>query len=177
MSIVKINGIDLYYEIHGKGAPLLLIAGLASDSQSWLTVLNELSKHYQVIVFDNRGTGRTTPHEIKTSIELMSADCMDLIGALGIEKVNILGHSMGGFIALDCAIRYPQNISRMILAATSASSSANHLSKSFWSGIWFVDIINHLHILFCYVCPCVSHFNIFKFSKNFFFIKNSINIR
>ncbi|MBC8526375.1 MAG: alpha/beta fold hydrolase [Candidatus Cloacimonetes bacterium] len=59
MSKVKINNIHLYYELHGKGDPLLLIAGLGCDSQSWLPVVNELSKHFQIIVFDNRGVGRS----------------------------------------------------------------------------------------------------------------------
>ncbi len=115
-----INGVDLYYESHGEGIPLLLVAGLASDSQSWQPILAELSRSYNVIIFDNRGAGRTKPQDVETSIQLMADDCIGLIKHLGLKSVNLLGHSMGGFVALDCAIRYPQYISNLILAASSA---------------------------------------------------------
>jgi pimeloyl-ACP methyl ester carboxylesterase len=119
MPTAKINGVGLYYEIHGKGEPLLLIAGLASDSQSWLPILDELSRYYRVITFDNRGVGRTKPQDMEMSIPLMADDSIALLKHLGLSKVHFLGHSMGGFIALECAIRYPEYISKLILASTS----------------------------------------------------------
>ncbi|MFH1189837.1 MAG: alpha/beta fold hydrolase, partial [Candidatus Omnitrophota bacterium] len=64
MPKVKLDDISLYYEIAGKGAPLLLIAGLGSDSSSWSGVVRELSPYFQTVVFDNRGCGRSdTPDE------------------------------------------------------------------------------------------------------------------
>jgi len=126
MPNVLLNGVDLYYEIHGEGDPLLLVAGLASDSQSWLPIMDELSRHYQVITFDNRGVGRTKPQDAKTSIRLMTDDGVALIKYLGLSSVHLLGHSMGGLIALDLAIRYPQYVSKLILASTSAHNSARN---------------------------------------------------
>jgi len=126
MPFANINDVDIYYEIHGKDEPLMLVAGLASDSQSWLPILKELSRNYQVIIFDNRNVGRTKPQAIRTSIQLMADDCIGLIKFLGLSSVYLLGHSMGGFIALDCAIRYPNYISKLILAATSASISGRN---------------------------------------------------
>ncbi|MDP8313931.1 MAG: alpha/beta hydrolase [Candidatus Celaenobacter antarcticus] len=102
-----VNGIDLYYEIHGKGEPLMLIAGLASDSQSWQPIMEDLSRNYRVITPDNRGVGRTKPSDINISIQKITDDCISLVRHLGLSSVNMLGHSMGGFVALDCAIRYP----------------------------------------------------------------------
>ena len=61
MPIAHLNNIDLYYEEYGKGTPLVLIAGLASDSQSWQPLLKDLSLNHRVIIFDNRGAGRTIP--------------------------------------------------------------------------------------------------------------------
>ena len=60
MSTAQINGIELYYEEHGSGDPLLLIMGLAADSVAWMFQLPEFSKHYRTIVFDNRGVGRSS---------------------------------------------------------------------------------------------------------------------
>jgi pimeloyl-ACP methyl ester carboxylesterase len=123
MPKAQLNGIDLYYETLGKGAPLLLIAGLASDSQSWLPVIKDLSRHCFVITPDNRGVGRTMPQDIEMSIQQITDDCIALIRQLGLSSVNVLGHSMGGFVALDIAIHYPDCVNRLILAGTSASNS------------------------------------------------------
>ena len=100
MPMAKVNDLEIYYEIHGEGPPLLLVAGLASDSQSWQPVLDSLAADYQVIVFDNRGVGRTTPQEAGNSISRMADDCVGFARQLGIGKFHLLGHSMGGFIAL-----------------------------------------------------------------------------
>ena len=144
------NGIDLYYEIQGKGAPLMLIAGLASDSQSWQAVIKDLSRHYLVITPDNRGVGRTMPQNIEISIQQIVDDSVALIKHLGLSYVNLLGHSMGGFVALDLAIRYPDCVNKLILAGTSASNSRrNNALFSDWAsclesgmnvGLWFRTI-------------------------------------
>lgn len=117
------NGVNLYYEEHGRGAPLLLIAGLASDSQSWLPVLPGLAARFRVVAVDNRGVGRTTPLDAGTSIRAMADDCLALIRHLRLGAVNILGHSMGGFIAQDLALRYPEQIAKLVMAATGSRSS------------------------------------------------------
>jgi pimeloyl-ACP methyl ester carboxylesterase len=117
------NDIELYYEVHGEGIPLLLIAGLASDSQSWQSIIGDLASRCRVITLDNRGVGRTSPLDVETSIHTMAADCIALIRHLGLKSVNILGHSMGGFVAQECAIHYPEYVDKLILAATSSYNS------------------------------------------------------
>ncbi|KEI72152.1 alpha/beta fold hydrolase [Endozoicomonas elysicola] len=126
MPTARINGIDLYYEVHGSGPVLMLVAGLGSDSQSWLPVIDELARHFMLILPDNRGCGRTTPHEVETTIELISDDCMALLDELEIPSVIVLGHSMGAFIAMDCAVRYPQKVSQLVLEGASAFCSARN---------------------------------------------------
>ena len=123
MSYLLVNSIDLYYEEYGKGSPLMLVAGLASDSQSWQPIVEKLSQQYRVIIFDNRGSGRTKPQDAEISIHAMADDCIALIRHLNLPYVHLLGHSMGGFIALDCAIRYPEYVSKLILVGTSAFNS------------------------------------------------------
>lgn len=126
MPFAPINELEIYYEIHGSGPPIVLISGLASDSQSWNPIINDLAKNNTIITFDNRGAGRTKPQETYTSIELISSDCVELIKKLGYSKVVLLGHSMGGFIALNCAIRYSQFVDKLILAGTSAYNFARN---------------------------------------------------
>jgi pimeloyl-ACP methyl ester carboxylesterase len=89
--------VDVYYEIHGEGAPLMMIAGLASDSQSWQPIIADLASHYRLITVDNRGAGRTTPQDAPVSIRAMADDCVALLDFLGLPSVHVLGHSMGGF--------------------------------------------------------------------------------
>ncbi|QTA85628.1 alpha/beta fold hydrolase [Desulfonema magnum] len=142
--------IDLYYELYGEGAPLMLVAGLASDSQSWQPIVKELSRYYRLIIPDNRGVGRTMPQNVETSIRHITDDCIALIRYMGLSSVNLLGHSMGGFVALDCAIRYPEHVSKLILAGTSACcSERNNALLSDWSSymesgmnpeLWFRNI-------------------------------------
>ena len=133
MPFARINNVNLYYEVHGTGAPVLLVAGLASDSQSWEPVTRELSRYYTVVAPDNRGVGRTDPADADSSISLMADDCIGLMDYLKLPSVHILGHSMGGFIAMDCALRYPWHVDRLILAATAAfNSKRNNTLLSDW---------------------------------------------
>lgn len=127
------DGMPLYYELHGSGPPLLLIAGLASDSRSWLPVVAGLAENFTLIIPDNRGVGRSG-RECVTGIPLMADDCAALIRHLGPERVSLLGHSMGGMVAMSCAVRYPQIVDRLLLAATAARNSArNNLLFSDWA--------------------------------------------
>jgi pimeloyl-ACP methyl ester carboxylesterase len=110
---------DLYYEEHGSGEPLVLIAGLASDSQSWLSVVEPLANHFRVITLDNWGVGRSPLDNTGITIEQMANDCLKLIRHLNLSKVHLLGHSMGGMIAMSLAIQHPEIVNKLILEATS----------------------------------------------------------
>lgn len=150
MPKAKFNNVDLYFEVQGKGTPLMLIAGLASDSQSWQPVIEDLSQHCLVITPDNRGVGRTMPQNIEISIQQIADDSVELIRHLGLSSVNTLGHSMGGFVALDLATRYPDCVDKLILAGTSASNSfrnnalfsdwATYLESGMDMRLWFKNI-------------------------------------
>jgi len=150
MPSTRINDVDLYYEIHGKGVPLLLVAGLASDSQSWQPITGDLAQQYSVITPDNRGVGRTKPSDIDISIQHITNDCIALVRYLGLSSVNLLGHSMGGFVALDCAVRYPEYVDKLILSGTSAFNSkrnnalfldwVSYLESGMDLALWFRNI-------------------------------------
>jgi pimeloyl-ACP methyl ester carboxylesterase len=99
---------------------LLLVAGLASDSQSWLPVRDALAARFRLVLPDNRGCGRTTPQLAPLSVPQMADDCAALLDALGIPRAHVLGHSMGGMIALELAARHPDRVDRLVLAGTGA---------------------------------------------------------
>jgi 3-oxoadipate enol-lactonase len=125
MPTIQVNDIHMYYEIHGKGEPLVLIAGLGTDLSEYNRILRWFSKKYKVIAFDNRGVGRTDKPDKPYSIDMMAEDTEGLLNALGIEQVNVLGISMGGRIALALALQHPKRIKRLVLVSTTAGRRNN----------------------------------------------------
>ena len=123
MPKVKVGDINMYYKIHGEGEPLVLITGLSGDTTGWALQIPMFSKKYQVICFDNRGGGRTDAPDVPYSYEMMADDTAGLLNTLGIEKAHILGASMGGAIAQEFAIKYPQRVRGLILSTTWAGQS------------------------------------------------------
>jgi pimeloyl-ACP methyl ester carboxylesterase len=117
------DGVDLHYEIVGDGPPLLMIAGLAADQAFWLPAQPALAARRQLILVDNRGSGRTAPLDAPTSIGAMADDCLALLRHLDLNRVSVVGHSMGGMIAQQLALRDPQRVDRLVLAATMARCS------------------------------------------------------
>jgi pimeloyl-ACP methyl ester carboxylesterase len=119
MGVAHVNRIDMYYEVHGNGFPLVLIMGLRRNLEWWYCQIPELSRKYQVIVFDNRGAGRSDKPDMEYSIRLFADDTAELMNALGIGQAHILGISMGGYIAQELAINYPEKVKGLILGCTS----------------------------------------------------------
>lgn len=133
MPILLRHDLELYYELHGSGPALLLIAGLASDSQSWLPVLPALAEQYTVILPDNRGVGRST-QDCATSVELMADDGLALLQHLGLQRAHLVGHSMGGMVALEMALRRPEQVESVVLLASAPrNSNRNNLLFADWA--------------------------------------------
>lgn len=126
MPKVKLNTISLYYETHGKGHPVLLISGINSDNANWAGVCGKLAKHFRVIALDNRASGRSDTPDNKYSIREMADDATGLLDHLQIKKCHVIGHSMGGYIAQELAIYYPERVDKLILEATAPISSARN---------------------------------------------------
>ncbi len=120
MPKAKVNGINIDYRLSGQGEPLVMITGTASTQDSWLFQTPVFKKHYRVVIFDNRGAGRSDRPIGPYSIKMMADDTVGLMNHLGIEKAHILGHSMGGMIAQELAINYPERVLRLVLASTFA---------------------------------------------------------
>ncbi|MGD9100312.1 MAG: alpha/beta fold hydrolase [Anaerolineae bacterium] len=118
MPKMRVNDIDVYYEITGSGEPLVLIAGLGYDMWMWHKMIPGLAEHFQVIAFDNRGVGQTDKPEGPYTAQMLADDTAGLIEALGFQRVAVLGHSMGGFVAQALALGRPDLLSKLILSAT-----------------------------------------------------------
>jgi pimeloyl-ACP methyl ester carboxylesterase len=119
MPITNANGIELYYEVHGAGEPLLLIMGLAHNLLSWKKSLPALTEQFKVIIFDNRGTGRSSKPESPYSIKLMAEEAKAVLDAVGVDQAHVYGISMGGMIAQRLALNNPERVKSLILGCTS----------------------------------------------------------
>lgn len=115
---VPVGDISIAYKVLGQGDPMVLIMGYSSTMDMWDPLfLDNLSTKYKVIIFDNRGMGNTTAPPGNFSIPQFANDTAGLMAALGIEKAHIMGWSMGSFVAQELAIRYPENVDKIILYA------------------------------------------------------------
>lgn len=130
MPKVKVDEVDLYYEIHGDGFPLVMIQGLSENVYWWdQPVIDGLSKHLKTVIFDNRGVGRSDALEVDLTIESMATDALGLMDALNINQAHILGHSMGGMIAQEIALKFPERVKKLILCSTSCGGSKAEMSS------------------------------------------------
>ncbi len=115
---VPVGDINIGYRILGQGEPVVMIMGYGSTMDMWDPHLMEnLSTKYRVIIFDNRGMGNTTAPPGNFSIAQFANDTAGLMEALGIDKANILGWSMGSFVAQELAISHPEKVNKIILYA------------------------------------------------------------
>ena len=98
--IVQVGDIDIAYKMSGNGEPILLISGGSADKNAWdPSFISGLSSNYTVIVFDNRGVGNTTIGSKPYTIEQLANDTAGLLDALKIQNANVLGYSLGSYIA------------------------------------------------------------------------------
>lgn len=112
---VRIDGADVYYEIHGDGEPLLLIHGLGSCAADWASQIAYFSPNYRVIAFDQRGHGRSSRPRGTYSIPRFAQDTVALLKELGIGPVHIVGLSLGGMVAFQLAVDAPELVESMTI--------------------------------------------------------------
>jgi len=118
MPKVRVNDINIYYQVHGAGKPLVLISGLGYDWWQWHKMIPGLAEHFQVVAFDNRGAGQTDKPAGPYTAQMLAADTAALLAALGLDRASVMGHSMGGFVAQALALDYPDLVDKLILSAT-----------------------------------------------------------
>lgn len=127
MALLKLKDVEIYYELHGKGEALILIAGHACDHVFWSAMLEELSRHFQILIFDNRAVGQTKDSGASFTLETMADDTIQLAQKLGLGRPHILGQSMGGAIAQIIAHKYPDEINKLMILNSAAKFNARTL--------------------------------------------------
>ncbi len=120
MPFMNIGDIDLNYEIHGEGFPLLFISGLSASTSTWGGQIPFFEQHYRCILFDNRGAGLSGKPPGPYSMAQMAEDALGLLDRLLIEKTFVFSLSMGGMIALELARIAPKRLVAMLLGCTNA---------------------------------------------------------
>ena len=124
---VKVNDIQIYYEVKGEGFPLVMINGLSDNLDCWDPRLIEaLSKKFKLVLFDNRDVGRTDTSEREYTMKTFADDTAGLMKALGISKAHILGISMGGMIAQELVLNYPEKVAKLVLCSTGNNWCFSH---------------------------------------------------
>jgi pimeloyl-ACP methyl ester carboxylesterase len=117
MPFADSNGVRIHWEAEGSGRPVLLIMGHLYSSRMWYPLLPALTARHRAIRFDNRGTGRSDTTR-SASIGAFAADALAVLEAAGVQRAHVYGVSMGGGIAAEFAIRYPERVASLVLGCT-----------------------------------------------------------
>jgi pimeloyl-ACP methyl ester carboxylesterase len=115
---LQVNDIDIAYDVEGVGDPLLMIMGITGSKYHWLGFDKKLKLDFMTVAFDNRGVGKTTVPPPPYTMKQMAADAAGLLDALSIERAHIFGVSMGGMIAQELALTYPDRVRSLVLGCT-----------------------------------------------------------
>jgi 3-oxoadipate enol-lactonase len=117
MPIAKINGVNLYYEVSGKGPAVVFLHGMTGSTHDWANQVTVLSSKYKVVALDMRGHGKSSAPrtEAKYSIPIFAEDVFGLLKLLKIEKCCLVGHSIGGLIAIQFALSHKEKLAGLVL--------------------------------------------------------------
>jgi pimeloyl-ACP methyl ester carboxylesterase len=120
----EVNGINLYYETHGAGRPMILLHGGLMSGEMFGPILPSLAERHLVITIDLQGHGRTADIDRPIDIRLMADDIAALIDHLGLEKPDVVGYSLGGGVALLTAMKYPEKVGKLVSASANIRRDA-----------------------------------------------------
>lgn len=134
MGFVSARGARVSYTRMGTGAPVLLIQGVGAIGDAWRPQVEGLRDRFSLITFDNRGIGASTITDGSLSIEAMADDALAILDAEGIDRCHVVGHSMGGLIAMQLALTSPRRVRSLTLLSTFPDGKSG--SRLTWSNLW-----------------------------------------
>lgn len=114
----RVNGVELVYDLQGSGEPLVLIHGGQGDRSTFFWMLPWFAGQFQVLTFDQRGSGESEKPDMEYSIALLADDTAALMDHVGFSSAHIIGESMGGMIAQELALRHPHKVRSLVLGCT-----------------------------------------------------------
>jgi pimeloyl-ACP methyl ester carboxylesterase len=126
MSEAVNDGVHIAYEVIGNGEPLLLIHGLGYDRRGWGPLTALLANDFQVVLFDNRGVGESDVPAGPYAVTQMAADAVAVLDAAGIDRAHVLGVSLGGYIAQEVALTYPNRVRKLVLGSTAPGGTRSY---------------------------------------------------
>jgi pimeloyl-ACP methyl ester carboxylesterase len=121
-NFAEVNGLNMYYEIHGTGQPLVVLHGAYMTIETMGEIVPSLAETRQVIAVELQGHGHTADIDRPFSYEQMADDVSALLAEIGIEKADVFGYSMGGGVALQIAVRHPEVVRKLVVASASYTS-------------------------------------------------------
>ena len=124
MPFAAVNGIDIYFEVHGHGPPLLNISGTGNDLRRSPASILPVNKAFETLSYDQRGLGQTSKPEGSYTMADYADDAASLILSMGWASCHVLGTSFGGMVALNLAVRHPDLVDRLVLCCTSPGGVA-----------------------------------------------------
>jgi pimeloyl-ACP methyl ester carboxylesterase len=130
MPIARNGAVELYYESTGSGPAVLLISGQAMTLESWWRTVSELSGSFRVLTFDNRDMGRSSHWPWPYGVAQMADDAIAVLDAAGVERAHVYGLSLGGMVAQELALRYPERVHALVLGATTPGGPEAVLAKT-----------------------------------------------
>jgi 3-oxoadipate enol-lactonase len=140
MPEANVNGIRLFYKVQGQGEALVLIPGMGADHSSWFRQLPTFKRHYNAITFDPRSIGKSSRPEEPYSFKALADDVVGLMDHLGIRRAHILGQSLGGLVAQEVAIDYPDRVLKLVLvSSTVAGGDTNPTNPALMEALGYAE--------------------------------------
>lgn len=129
--MAAVNGVNIWYAVFGQGSPVIMLHGGAGSSKHWGLQVPVLTRHYEVIVLDSRGHGRSTRNSEPITYHLMASDVLAVMDTLHIPKAALVGWSDGGIIGLDIAINHPERLTKLFaFGANSDTAGTKDVDKN-----------------------------------------------
>lgn len=122
MAFVNVNDARIWYELTGSGPHLVQISGAVSGHEAYAPLTPLMAEHFTVIDYDHRGYGHSDRPEQRYTVDVWADDLVAMLDAIGVEKTHVHGGSMGAFIAVNFAVKYPQRVDRLIIGGGAAKS-------------------------------------------------------
>ncbi len=128
----EVNGLKVYYEMHGQGKPLVLLHGAFATAEGWAPVLAAIGNRRQVIIIEQQGHGRTADRDAPLSFDQSADDTAAVLRKLNINRADVFGYSNGGIVGLRLAMKHPEVVGRLaVLGANVGSLATAYEAKSY----------------------------------------------
>ena len=131
MPVATVNGVNLAYVVKGRGAPLVAMHGFSNSIYTWEPVMDAFSRRFQAFAYDHRGHGGSSKRQGPFTIETLAQDLLALLNFWGLDRVHLMGHSMGGRVALWFALEHPERVDSLMLVGSSAAAPEGDMRQRF----------------------------------------------